>query len=163
MIARRHPSALAHHPAHVLVNLGRGSGNLVDGGLVPRSGALDVAQGLLQTAELDLHLLLGLFGVAGGDLFEFVDGSQLLGDVVAGRLEGLEVALDLVDHGLVLQQRPVVAKVDRLGLFGQRLDLAAGVIVAFLEGGQGAGGVAAKSELGAEFAPVELGGCPRLD
>lgn len=43
------------------------------------------------------------------------------------------MVLDLVDDGLVLQDAAVVGEVDGLGLLGQDLDLAAGVIVALLE------------------------------
>jgi hypothetical protein len=58
------------------------------------------------------------------------------------------VVLDLVDDGLVLQDAAVVGEVDGLGLLGQELDLAAGVVVALLEVLERSGGLAAKAERG---------------
>jgi len=55
-----------------------------------------------------------------------------------------------------------VGEVDGLGLLGQDLDLAAGVIVALLEGLEGGGGVATEAELLANLGPVELEGCAAL-
>jgi hypothetical protein len=55
-----------------------------------------------------------------------------------------------------------VGEVDGLGLLGQDLDLAAGVIVALLEGLKGGGGVATEAELLANLGPVELEGCAAL-
>jgi hypothetical protein len=55
-----------------------------------------------------------------------------------------------------------VGEVDGLGLLGQDLDLAAGVIVALLEGLEGGGGVATEAELLANLGPVELKGCAAL-
>ena len=44
-----------------------------------------------------------------------------------------------------------MAEVDRRGLVGEDLDAAAGIVVALLEVGEGAGGAAAEAELGADF------------
>ena len=66
------------------------------------------------------------------------------------------MVLDLVNDGLVLQDAAVVGKVDGLGLLGQDLNLAAGVVVALLEGLQRGGGLAAEAEGGRDLGPVDL-------
>lgn len=70
--------------------------------------------------------------------------------------------LDLVDDLGVFEDRAVVPEVDGLGLVGEHLDFAAGIVVAFFEGREGGGGAAAEVELGGDFAPVELCGCSSL-
>lgn len=154
MIPRRHPPPLLHQPRHILINLRRSRHNLIHRRLLPRPGALNITQRLLQTPQLDLHLRLGLLGIAHGHLLELLDRTQLLSDVVRDGFEGLEGALDLVDDGLVLEQAAVVGEVDGLRGFGQDLHFASGVVVALLEGGERAGCAAAQVELRAEFAPV---------
>lgn len=42
------------------------------------------------------------------------------------------------------------------------MHLAAGVVVALLEGYEGVGGVALQAELGAQAGPVDFGGCAAL-
>lgn len=66
------------------------------------------------------------------------------------------MVLDLVDDGLVLEDTAVVGEVDGLGLLGQDLDLAAGIIVALLERLQRGGSLAAEAEGGRNLGPVEL-------
>lgn len=66
------------------------------------------------------------------------------------------MVLDLVDDGLVLEDVAVVREVNGLGLLGQDLDLAAGVIVALLEGLERSGGLAAEAERGGHLGPVDL-------
>ena len=53
-------------------------------------------------------------------------------------------------------------EVNGLRLLGEDGDLAAGVIVALLEGLESGGGVTAEAELLAELGPVELEGCAAL-
>jgi hypothetical protein len=55
-----------------------------------------------------------------------------------------------------------VPEVDVLRLILEDLEFAASVIVAFLEGCEGAGGAAAEAERGLQLAPVELLGRPGL-
>lgn len=55
-----------------------------------------------------------------------------------------------------------MAKVDGRGLLGEDLHSAAGIVVALLEVGEGAGRAPAETELGTDFAPVELQCCARL-
>lgn len=127
-----------------------------DSEVLEGTGSLDVLQGLLQVGELSLDLALGLLGVLNSLGLEGVDGLDLAANVVGSGLEGLEVVLDLVDDGLVLQDAAVVGEVDGLGLLGQDLDLAAGVVVALLEGLERSGGLAAEAERGRNLGPVDL-------
>jgi len=158
MIPRRHPPPLLHHPRHILINLGRRPANLLHRRLLPRPRALNIRQRLLQAPQLDLNLLLSLLSIAQRHALKLLDRRQLLADVVGGRLEGLDLAFDLVEDGVVFEQAAVVGEVDGLGCVGEGLHFAAGVVVAFFEGGEGAGGAAAEAELGGEFAPVQFEG-----
>ena len=119
-------------------------------------GSLDVLQGLLQALQLRLHLILGLLSVLQSLSLECVDRLDLAGDVVSRRLEVLDVGLDLVDYGLVLQDRAVVGEVDILGGFGEELHLTSGVVVALLEGLQGGGRLAAEAERAGDLDPVDF-------
>jgi hypothetical protein len=75
----------------------------------------------------------------------------------------LEGALDFVDDRRVFQLAAVEGEVDILGVFGELLKLAAGVIVALLKGNEGVGCRAFESELVAECGPVNFkGGTPLL-
>jgi len=129
--------------------------------VLKRPRRLDILQRLLQVPQFGLHLPLGLLRVLHRLALERLDRLQLLADIVRRGLEALVVALDLVDDGLVLERRAVVVEVDGLRRVGQHLDLAAGVVVALLEGLQAAGGLAAEAEGGGDFGPVDFqGGAP---
>ena len=127
-----------------------------DSEVLEGTGSLDVLQSLLQVHQLGVNLALSLLSVGNGLGLEGVNGLKLAGNVVGGRLEVLEVVLDLVDDGLVLQDLAVVREVDGLGLLGENLDLAAGVIVALLEGLERSGGLTAEAEGGGHLGPVDL-------
>lgn len=133
-----------------------------DGEVLERPGVLDVLQGLLQVLELGVDLCLGLLCALDGLGLEGVDGLELPVDIVLLWLEGGELLLDLVDDGLVLEHAAVVGKVDGLGMFAQLLELAAGVVVALLEGDQRVGGAAPEAQLGANLGPVDFEGCAAL-
>lgn len=120
------------------------------------TGGLNVLEGLLETAELGLNLALGLLSALDGLGLESIDGLQLAADIVGGGLEVLEVVLDLVDDGLVLQDLAVVLEVDSLGLLRQDLNLAARIVVTLLEGLEGSSGLAAESEGAGQLGPVDL-------
>lgn len=156
LVSRRHPSSLLDQPRGVFVNFWRSSGHLVDRGLLPRSCALDVAQGLLQASQFDLDLALCLLSVLQRNLLEALDGLDLLAHIVRLGLECLEVLLNLVDDGRVFEDGAVVSEVDRHRLILQMEHQAAGVVIALLEVGQRCRRAAAETELGADFAPVEL-------
>ena len=128
-----------------------------DSEVLEGTGSLDVLQGLLQVLQLGLNLALSSLGVLNSLGLEGIDGLQLAVDIVGSGLEGLEVVLNLVDDGLVLQDTAVVAEVNGLGLLGQGLDLAAGLVVALLEGVEGGGGLTAEAERGRHLGPVDLG------
>jgi hypothetical protein len=57
------------------------------------------------------------------------------------------VFFNLLDDSCVFQDAFVVRKVDLLGMFAQLLDLAAGIVVAFLESDEGIGSAAFEAEL----------------
>jgi hypothetical protein len=71
--------------------------------------------------------------------------------------------LNLVNNGLVLQNRTVVCEVDFGGLLGELGYSATGILVALLEGLEGGDGLAAKTEGGGDFNPVELERCTSLE
>lgn len=100
--------------------------------------------------------MLGSLGVLDGLNLEGLNGLELTAHIVGGGLERSEALLDLVNDGLVLEDGAVVAEVDRLGLLGEDLDLAARIVVALLEGLETRGCLAAEAERGGDFSPVEL-------
>lgn len=110
--------------------------------VLKRSRSLDVLERLLQILQLLINLALGLLSSLDGLRLECLDRLDLPVDVVLLRGEGVELLLEVVDDGLVLEDAAVVAEVDGLRLLGQQLHLAAGVVVALLEGYEGVGGVA---------------------
>ena len=130
--------------------------NTYDSEVLEGTSSLDVLESLLQVLQLDLNLALGSLGVLNSLGLESVNGLQLAADIVRSGLEGLEVVLDLVDDGLVLQDAAVVAEIFGLGLLGQDLDLAAILIVALLEGLEGGSVLAAEAERGRHLGPVDL-------
>ena len=82
--------------------------------------------------------------------------------VVLLGLERAELLLQVGDDVLVLKDRLVLREVDGLGLLRQDLDLAARVIVALLEVGEGICRVASQAEFGAKVGPVDLQGSRTL-
>jgi len=138
------------------------SGYTHDGQVLEWSGLLDVLQCLLQVLELTVDLNLGLLGSLDGLGLESLNGLDLARDVVLLGLESRELLLDVVDDGGVLQETTVVGEVDSLLLALELGELAAGVIVALLEGDKGVGSCALERELLGELGPVELGGCVAL-
>jgi hypothetical protein len=126
-------------------------------------GSLDVLKSLLKVLELSVDLELGLLGALDSLGLVGLNGLDLAVDVVLLDLEGVELLLDVVDDGGVLQDGAVVGEVDSLGLLGEDLDLAARIIVALLEGLEGLGGGATEAEFGAQVGPVDLGGGAALN
>ena len=120
-------------------------------------------QSFLQAPQLSLNLALRRLSIGNGLGLERLNGLDLSVDVVRRGLERLEVALDLVDDGLVLQHLAVVREVDRLALLRERLHLAAGVVVAVFERLEGGGGLAAEPQGAGHLGPVELESCASLE
>lgn len=120
-------------------------------------------KGLLQASQLSLDLALGQLGILDGLGLKGLNGLDLSVHVVRRGLEGLEVALDVSDDGLVLQHLAVVREIDGLGGLGERLDLATGSVVAVLESLQGGSGLATEAEAGGHLGPVELESCASLE
>lgn len=126
-------------------------------------GSLNVLKSLLKVLKLSIDLGLGGLGALDGLSLVGLDGLDLAVDVVLLDLEGVELLLNVVDDGGVLQDGAVVGEVDLLGLLGQDLDLAARIVVALLEGLEGLGGGATEAEFGAQVGPVDLGGGAALE
>ena len=126
-------------------------------------GLLNVLQCLLQVLQLQVDAALGLLSVLHSLGLEGLNGLDLSRNIVRRGLEGAEILLDLVDDGLVLQERAVVGEVDGLRLLRERLHAAAGVVTALLEGLQGRGGLAAETERAGHLGPVEFQGCAALE
>lgn len=131
--------------------------------VLERPGGLDVLEGLLQVLQLSVDLGLGLLSALDGLSLVGLDGLDLAANVVLLDLEAVELLLNVVDDGGVLENGAVVGEVDLLGLLGQELDLAARVVVALLEGLQGLGGGATEAEFGAQVGPVDLRGGAALE
>jgi len=123
-----------------------------------RPGFLNIRQRLLQVLQLTVHNVLGLFGALDGLSLKRLNSLDLTADVVRLWLEGLELLLDVVDDGGVLQHASVVGEVDRRRLVAQLLHLAPGIVVALLEGHQRVRRRTLEAELCAELGPVEFEG-----
>ena len=121
-------------------------------------GSLDVLKSLLEVLELSVDLGLGLLGALDSLGLVGLNGLDLAVDVVLLDLESVELLLDVVDDGGVLQDGAVVGEVDLLGLLGQDLDLAARVVVALLEGLESLSGGTTEAQFGAQVGPVDFGG-----
>ena len=130
--------------------------------VLKRSRGLNVLESLLQVLQLLINLALGLLGSLDGLRLESLNRLDLPVDVVLLWLESVELLLEVVDDGLVLEHAAVVGEVDGLWLLGQDLDLAASVVVALLESYKSVGGVAFEAELAAQAGPVDFGGCAAL-
>jgi hypothetical protein len=130
--------------------------------ILKRSRTLNIRQRLLQILQLQLNPTLRLLRILHSLRLKRLNGLHLPINIIRRGLEVAEVLLDLVDDGLVLQDRAVVREVDLGGLFGELLHSAAGVFVALLEGLEGGGGLATEAEGAGYFGPVELEGCASL-
>lgn len=127
-----------------------------------RPGVLDVLEGLLEIAQLLVDDGLGLFCALDGLGLESLNGLDLPSYVVCLGLERLELLLNVVDDGLVLEDAAVIAEVDLLRLLREDGQLAARIVVALLEGLEGGGGLAPETELRGQLGPVELEGSAAL-
>jgi hypothetical protein len=143
-------------PRHGGENSSSSRGKTYNSEVLERPGGLDVLEGGGEVLELEVDGLLGGLGVLDGLDLEGVDGLELAAHVVGGRLELAEALLDLVDDGLVLERGAVGGEVDGGGLLREQLDLAAGILVALLEGLEGGDGLAAEAQRAGDLGPVEL-------
>jgi hypothetical protein len=123
-----------------------------------RPGVLNVLERLLEIAQLLVDNGLGLLGALQGLCLEGLNGLDLSAHIVRLGLESVELFLDVVDDGLVLEDAAVVLEVDGLRLFGQDRHLAARIVVSLLEGLEGGGGIAFEAQLRADLCPVKLEG-----
>lgn len=126
--------------------------------ILKRSRRLDILQRLLQLPQLPIHSPLGLLRALDSLHLKRLNGLDLPSHIVSGRLERLEVSLDLVDDGRVVESAAVVLEVDGLGLRAEQVQFAARVIVALLEGLEGRCRLPFETERGGDFGPVEFQG-----
>lgn len=91
-------------------------------------------------------------------MFKSLNGLDLPANIISRWLEGVELLLDVIDDGRVLENRAVVREVDGLGLLGEDGHFAARIIIALLEGLKGSSSVTTQTELGSKLGPVELEG-----
>jgi len=163
LVAGNGPATLGDELLGALVNLRLSSGDLVNGEVSEWPGILDVLQGLLEIAQLLVDNSLSLLCALDGLGLESLNGLDLPSYIVCLRLESVELLLDVVDNGLVLEDAAVVVEVDGLGLLGEDGDFATRIVVALLEGLEGSSGLTLEAELGAQLGPVELEGCATSD
>lgn len=87
-----------------------------------------------------------------------LDGLDLPSDIVCLGLERVELLLDLINDGSVLEHGSVIGEVDGLRLLGEDGYFAACIVVALLEALEGGGGLSFETELGADPGPVDFEG-----
>ena len=75
----------------------------------------------MQIAQLSIHDALRFLCILDRLCLERLDRFQLPADIIRHRFETLEVVLNLIDDGLVLEDRAVGGEVDGLGLLGEDL------------------------------------------
>ena len=126
--------------------------------ILKRPRLLNILQRLLQIHQLPIHQSLGLLRILHRLRLKSLNRLDLPPHIIRHGLERLDVLFNLVDHGLVLERGAVTGEIERLGSFGEELDFAAGVVVAFFEGGEGGGCLAFEAEGGADFGPVDFKG-----
>jgi len=138
-------------------------GNTYHSELIKRPRLLNILQCCLQILQLQINTSLGRLGILHSLCLKSLNRLNLSPNIVCRRLERIEMLLNLVNNGLVLQNRTVVCEVDFGGLLGELGYSATGILVALLEGLEGGGGLAAKTEGGGDFNPVELERCTSLE
>ena len=126
--------------------------------LIERPGFFDVLQRLLEIAQLPVDNALGLLGALHSLCLESLDSLDLPSNIVRLGLECIELLLDIVDNGGILENGPVVGEVDRLRLFREDSHFTARIVIALLEALESGGSLTLKTELSADPGPVELEG-----
>lgn len=130
--------------------------NTYNSEILERPGLLNVFQCLVQILQFLINDTLRLLGALDSLCLESLNGLHLSLNIIGGWLEGLELLLDIVDDGLVLEDAAVVGEIDGRGLLLELLDLSASVVVALLECNEGVGCAAFETELGTELGPVQF-------
>lgn len=87
-----------------------------DGQILKRSRCLNILQRLLQFSQFPIHSPLRLFRALHSLHLKRLNGFDLPSHIVCSWLERLEVSLDLVDYGRVVEGAAIVLEVDGLGL-----------------------------------------------
>jgi hypothetical protein len=130
--------------------------------ILKRPGLLNIPQSLIQILQFLINHTLRILSALDSLRLKRLNRLQLSAHIIRSGLESLELLLDGIDDGAVLELAAVLGEVDGGGLLGQLLELAAGIVVALFEGEEGGGCVAAEAELRRELGPVELEGCASL-
>lgn len=130
--------------------------NTYNSEILERPGLFNVLQCLVQILQFLVDDALRLLGALDSLCLESLNGLHLPLNIVCGWLESLELLLDIVDDGLVLEDSAVVSEIDGGGLLLELLNLSAGVVVALLECNEGVGCAAFETKLGTEFGPVQF-------
>lgn len=149
-----HPAVSPCAPIVALLHLH--PSNTYDSEIFKRPRLLNVLQRLLQIPQLLINHTLRLLCRLNSLSLEALNSLDLPVHIVRLGLESLELLLDVIDDGLVLEDRSVVGEVHALRLLGEDLKFPAGVVVALLEGLEGGGGLASETELCAEALPVDF-------
>jgi hypothetical protein len=127
------------------------------------SRLLNILQRLLQILQLQINTSLRLLSILQGLRLKSFNRLNLSSNIVCRGLERIEMLLDLVDDGLVLQDGTIVSEVDFGGLFGELGHSATGILVTLLEGLEGGDGLAPETKRAGNFGPVELERCTSLE
>lgn len=151
-----------HRISSIPLTQSRQLGGTYHGEILKWSRLLDILQRRSQILQLQIHTSLRLLGILHSLRLESLNGLDLSANIVGRGLECGKVLLDLIDHGLVLQDGLVVREVDLRWLLGKDLNAAAGVLIALLEGLEGGGGLASETKRLGNFCPVELECCTSL-
>ena len=115
--------------------------------LLKRPRILNILQCLLQRSQFGIHGNLCLFRVLNRFCLKRLNGLDLPCDIVGLGLETLDLLLNLVDDGLVVDLGSVRSEVDGGRKVGENLDLPSGVVVTLFEGCEGSSGLALQAEL----------------
>jgi len=116
----------------------------------------------LEIAQLLVDDGLGLLCALDGLGLESLNGLDLPSYIVCLGLESVELLLDVVDDGLVLEGAAVIGEVNGLRLLREDGDLAARIVIALLEGLERSGSLTLETKLRGELGPVELEGSAAL-
>lgn len=119
-------------------------------------------QRLLQTPQLSLNLAFRLLRALHRLRLKRLDRLELPVHIVRCGFERVELGLQLVHDGLILQHPAVMREINALRRLAEHLEFAPRVIVALLERLQRSRGLASQTERVGHFGPVEFERCASL-
>lgn len=92
------------------------AGKTYNSKILKRSRRLNILQSLLQIPQLLIDLPLSHLRILNRLSLKRLDSLNLPSNIICSWLEALEVILDLVDYGLVLEHGAVMAEINFLRL-----------------------------------------------